>query len=736
MWSQYYQANVCQLLRKSILSLCSESVPYDDKLEIDGIICISAGDEGKQIVVKVHEVLENLHSQVWPVSVDDTSPGGLRPNVTNLQIGPNAGILNGTQVAKCFYQKETQEDQHRNVETKRVHRQNGHSQPRSQSLQVKPGKSGEELIDMKQENVSNPETAGAGTQRTHLSRQGFSEVGKQAPKEMIRQSQLPCQDIFPGRRPVSRYRQQHLIDLKHQGDLLCKICGSRYTNFALLNIHNLDVHRRFTCRQCFNTFSMPCNLRRHERLHAGRKPYNCRFCAQGFSRNGDLRLHELRHRSGSSYRMHCSRCLKSFNKKKALRLHKCVALKDVLSRLSIRQAQKLQESDLEMNSTIQTNESCTQPLAPSSIRPCREDSDFRHVNNKMDKRGPENKEEETKRLRMSPQIRAGTLSEEVVVQQRDGEGVINATKRELEYLGSQLKNHQEIADCKCPTIKNEVGVKLQVLHSTPHVKDDYDKQGSLLKGLFESTQVQNSVSSGRIVFPGQDSYSGGVSNIMANGNEPTPKETLSFRQCGNMPFSSYLSPRVIFAMGNCTSSSTKTADENQYVDSIKAEVSGRERSNSPSEAVVDVKAEQSPDQSPSYISLNRRYWCRLCKSQWDTFKTYEEHHIRQHLRYPCHFCNQTFSNKNNRSRHIRSHTGQKQHACPECGKCFSRSDTLKEHQIIHTDGYLGDKCNYCHVVIKKKAELLGHIKKCSQRYKHGGVEGRPLRAEQPSILLT
>ena len=51
----------------------------------------------------------------------------------------------------------------------------------------------------------------------------------------------------------------------------------------------------FECKHCDKAFSEARNLKRHERIHTGEKPFKCKKCNKTFSQAGNLKLHERKH---------------------------------------------------------------------------------------------------------------------------------------------------------------------------------------------------------------------------------------------------------------------------------------------------------------------------------------------------------------------------------------------------------------------------------------------------------
>lgn len=104
-----------------------------------------------------------------------------------------------------------------------------------------------------------------------------------------------------------------LNSLRRGRSFCCTLCGKRYSTVKQLKVHQ-KVHageKPYSCIQCGKRFIQLYSLKRHQRVHTGERPFRCAQCGKQFAHSSNLKVHQTVHTGEKNF--HCTQCGKNFS---------------------------------------------------------------------------------------------------------------------------------------------------------------------------------------------------------------------------------------------------------------------------------------------------------------------------------------------------------------------------------------------------------------------------------------
>ena len=242
---QMMKRSMSRMLKQSIVELCRSSVGAEGYVEIDGIVCITIGEEdSEEIVVKVHEILGDDDDDMGISVRRNAPPMPPRSAPPPIRLGrppASQGMPNAQMSNKSSYSPSSMK----------------------QNIQGHPGGPTYTQAGHSRTNTSGGQYGGDPYKRQ-------ASTPTKAPQEAKKQQMMDNTVIkieIESDDESTESTPEKGKGISRPGNVVCNVCEVGLPSVVALKQHVSEVHRASICEICWQPFATKAELEHHMKTH-------------------------------------------------------------------------------------------------------------------------------------------------------------------------------------------------------------------------------------------------------------------------------------------------------------------------------------------------------------------------------------------------------------------------------------------------------------------------------------
>ena len=467
-----------------------------------------------------------------------------------------------------------------------------------------------------------------------------------------------------------------------QKDYVCEYCTKGFGRKYELNNHIISVHEKggkYACPYCAKRYPKESDMRIHERVHTGEKPFVCDSCGRAFASRKSLKLHSEQHGEkpwlcstcGEGFTnarakrimLRCGKCQTpltpvdlSFNKNQSIPPHEKVEEKEIVKKnFSETQKTNSLKTDLDLQKLYFERFSSSSDAGSQIMSKLFSEED-----------GAQKDAQELLKVEMNPESEEeDEIKEEPMEDTEDDWGEVWTGGWEGGGKGEEEEEEEEVLNNL-----SEVQVEEAAF------KEDKKKKRNVKKPKIKKNTEQKS----NVKEPP-------VSSLCVQSME----EIHQCNECGKI-FSQkkhmnrhkrrvHSTEKDQFFCHICTKTFGRKEHMTRHIEDVHEKKPGIILHCDKCE-----KTFKSKQQLKMHIKINhdmvRDFFCDICTKTFGFKRSLLRHIADIHEKngpYACEFCPRKFFSPVDLKRHETKHTGEKPHQCDTCGTKFSYISTARKH---------------------------------------------------------